>query len=360
MASALRGYARTPLASFGLVVALVYLNQVLFTVYVLRVHHGDPSFIGRYLPAGWFSLASRNPAITMLARSFPGPGLLAVTVLRVQAFLELPVITFAYLAVCSWLSEDCFARAVRLRWPASIAWTAMFCGIEWHLHNPYTTDDLVIRAVAGIVVPLWVARLRVARLRVAGLRVARPAGLPSAGLAVFAVSTGALAYVVLIVYDSALLYNLGHLGAELPGALAALAILVAARYLAPRLRGEPGLGIMTATGAFGWFLVLFFVPALPVRYGLLQGQFALSVAAGMIVVLTAAVLTVRDAARWPGFTWPRWAGEMASAVIAGMVAALAARSIPGSHAESHILWMTSAFLLAATATCALIDATRRS
>lgn len=32
-----------------------------FTVYVLRVHAGDPSFIGRYLPAGWFDMASAAP-----------------------------------------------------------------------------------------------------------------------------------------------------------------------------------------------------------------------------------------------------------------------------------------------------------
>jgi hypothetical protein len=44
----------------GLVVTgLLYLNQVLFTVYVLREHGGDPSFIARYLPEGWFILATR-------------------------------------------------------------------------------------------------------------------------------------------------------------------------------------------------------------------------------------------------------------------------------------------------------------
>ncbi|MCW2932486.1 MAG: hypothetical protein JWM19_3448 [Actinomycetia bacterium] len=348
MASALRKHLRTPLAWFGLTVALIYLNQVLFTVYVIRVHHGDPSFISRYLPPGWFSLASGNPAIRALASAFPNPGLLAVTVLRVQAFLELPFTMLAYLTICSWLGEDYFVRALRLRWPASIVWTAMFCAIEWHLRNPYTTDDLVIRAAAGVVVPLWAGKLRKAPLT--------SAGLTAIGFGVFAVSTGALAYVVLTVYDSALLYNLGHLSAELPGTLAALAILAAARYLASRLRGERGLGIKTATGAFGWFLVVFFVPALPIRYGLLEGQSSLSILAGTIVVLSAAILAARDAMRSPGFTWPHWAGEMTAAIIAGALAALAARSIPGSHSESRILWMTSAFLLAATASCAVIDA----
>jgi hypothetical protein len=53
-------HLRTPLASFGLIVALIYLNQVLFTVYVIRVHHGDPSFIGRYLPERYASGGRRR------------------------------------------------------------------------------------------------------------------------------------------------------------------------------------------------------------------------------------------------------------------------------------------------------------
>lgn len=51
---------------------LVYLNQVLFTVYVIRVRHGDPSFIARYVPPGWFAIA-RGPAIDAVARHFPFP-----------------------------------------------------------------------------------------------------------------------------------------------------------------------------------------------------------------------------------------------------------------------------------------------
>jgi uncharacterized iron-regulated membrane protein len=36
-----------PAVWLAVVTALIYLNQVLFTVYVLRVRHGDPSFIAR-------------------------------------------------------------------------------------------------------------------------------------------------------------------------------------------------------------------------------------------------------------------------------------------------------------------------
>lgn len=78
-----------PGLSLAAVTTAIYINQVLFTAYVIRVRHGDPSFIARYLPPGWFALA-RGPAVAALAHHFPDPGLLAPTVLRVQAFLELP------------------------------------------------------------------------------------------------------------------------------------------------------------------------------------------------------------------------------------------------------------------------------
>ena len=52
-----------PGLSLAAVIAVIYINQVLFTVYVLRVRHGDPSFIARYLPAGWFALAHGQGAI---------------------------------------------------------------------------------------------------------------------------------------------------------------------------------------------------------------------------------------------------------------------------------------------------------
>ncbi|MEV0494006.1 hypothetical protein [Streptomyces atratus] len=61
--AAAAGRSVSPAAAPALVTGLVYVNQVLFTVYVLHVHDGDPSFISRYLPAGWFDLASANPAL---------------------------------------------------------------------------------------------------------------------------------------------------------------------------------------------------------------------------------------------------------------------------------------------------------
>jgi hypothetical protein len=79
-----------PGVPLAIVIALIYLNQVLFTVYVIRVHGGDASFIARYLPGGWFATLSDNPTLQEFARHFPAAGLLAPTVLRVQAFLRPP------------------------------------------------------------------------------------------------------------------------------------------------------------------------------------------------------------------------------------------------------------------------------
>jgi hypothetical protein len=70
-ARAVRGVG--PEMALVAVVVLIYLNQVLFTVYVVRLHSGDPSFIARYLPDGWFALADRNPLIQWLAEHFPAP-----------------------------------------------------------------------------------------------------------------------------------------------------------------------------------------------------------------------------------------------------------------------------------------------
>ena len=268
-----------PVLSLAAVIMVIYLNQVLFTVYVIRVRHGDPSFIARYLPAGWFTLA-RGHAMEALARQFPDPGLLAPAVLRVQAFLELPLVVFAYLTVSRWFSASAYRGARRLVWPASVAWTATFCLIEWSLHNPYTADDIVIRIAAAIVVPLWAGRL-------AGPPPDRVPDLPA--LLVFAASTAALGLVVLTVYDTALLYNLGHLGARLPVTAAALAVLAAARVAAPLLpRRPPGPGVESITRSFGAFLPLFFVAALPVRYGLIGWGTTYVAAAAALVLVTAA------------------------------------------------------------------------
>jgi hypothetical protein len=339
------GRLGSPLASLAAVTGLVYVNQVLFTVYVVRVRHGDTSFIARYLPSGWFALA-HGSAIDTLARHFPCPSLLAPSVLRVQAFLELPFVVLAYLTVCRWFSPSVYRAALRLVWPVSVAYTATFCLIEWSLHNPYTVADIVIRILAALVVPLWTARLSAEAPETSY-------GLP--GLLVFAACTLALGLLVLVVYDTALLYNLGHLGGMLPLAAGAVVILAVAWVAARQVRDRPGRGIESITRSFGWFLVLFFVPALPVRYGLGFGTWYVSAAAALLIVTLAAWRGVRETfARTPGGA-ATWIAQQAAALAAGLCGVAASLLLPAGHAETRLLQTAGAFFVCAVATCALID-----
>lgn len=336
---------RHPGVSLALVAALIYLNQVLFTVYVLRVRHGDPSFIARYLPSGWFTLA-RGGGFAALARHFPAPGLLAPTVLRVQAFLELPFVIFGYLTVCRWCGV--FDQARRLVWPASVAWTAAFCLVEWHLHNPYTVDDLIIRGIAAVAVPLWAARLSPAR--------DDDAGHDPLGLLAFAVSTAALGWLILVVYDTALLYNLGKLSGDLPGAGLAAATLLAARVAAARLPSRtPGRGVGSIGLSFRWFLVLFFVPALPLRYGLNSGMRYLAALTCLVLIGAACAFGIRDAfarfARRPG----PWLAQMAVSTLAGLAAAVPAAIAARGYPEARLLAAAAAFFVVTVTVCAVFD-----
>lgn len=339
-----------PAVWLAIVTGLIYLNQVLFTVYVLRVRHGDPSFIARYLPSGWFTLV-RGGAIMTLAGHFPGPGLLAPTVLRVQAFLELPFVIFGYLTACRWFGV--FDRARRLVWPASIAWTATFCLIEWSLRNPFTGDDLVLRAAAAILVPVWAARLPAA--------CDEGPGHGPFGLLVASLSVAALGGLILVVYDTALLYNLGKLAGELPVAGLAAAALVVARAAAGRLPARPpGRGVASIGSSFGWFLVLFFVPALPVRYGIDSGTRSVAELAGLVLLVAACVRGVRDVLA--GFPGPRgaWLAQMAVATIAGLAVGIPVAMVTRGYPEARLLIAAASFFTVAVVVCAIIDAAGQS
>ncbi|MFJ9871115.1 hypothetical protein [Streptomyces sp. NPDC101165] len=381
LALALRGLGRTgdssatgrsvsPFVALAITTALIYVNQVLFTVYVLRVHDGDPSFVARYLPAGWFDLASRNPALRHLAGHFPAPGLLAPSVLRVQAFLELPFVLLAFATVMRWLDADLYRRIARsAALPlASVSYTAVFCLVEWDLRNPYTVDDLVVRSVAAVLTPILVA-LCAARDRGT---TRTPASVP--GLLVFIGSLGALGVLVLVVYDTALLYSLGRLPERLPLALAAAVLLVSLRRVASRLEGRParrGLTLAFLQHVLRYWLSLFFVPALAVRYGVLFGTPQLAASVALVTAATACVLAARDVlaeARKtvdgsfgppdgqppPGLLLAR---RLGCAVLAGTGAAcLAAWLTPRSYYEVTLLSAAAAFLVATVAVCGFADA----
>jgi hypothetical protein len=276
-------------------------------------------------------------------------------VLRVQAGLELPFVFFAYLTVCWWFGADTYRRALRLAWPTSVAWTVTFCLVEWHLRNPYTTDDLIIRVAAGIVVPLLAGRLPATAPEGGGPQ--RRQGL--AELLTFAVSTAALSWLVVIVYSTALLYNLGLLSPRLPGAMIAIVVLTGARLAAHRLASRapsaPGRGIDLTAASFGWFLVLFFVPALPIRYGLNYGARDLAVAACLVLIVSAVACGAREMlARAPGGL-ASLAGQMTLSVLAGLLGGAASLLLPASYAEVRLLWAAAAFFGCAITACALLD-----
>jgi hypothetical protein len=312
------------------VVALVYLNQVLVTAYVFAAHAGDPGFIARYLPAGWFALVEPDSLLGRVARAVPAAGALEWSVLRVPAFLELPLVLLAYLTACRWFGDEVFARALRQVRLASAVYTATFCLIEISLPNPYTADDVVIRVVAGVLVPLGLGRLRGP---VAG-------AAPLVAAVVSAVGLGGL---VLVVYDTALLYDLGHLGARLPWAAAAGATLLAGRLLARRgpERVRPGTALLSA--AFGWFLVLFFVPALPLRYGLGFGAAPVAAVAGLVIVVVAVVRGFRDVRDRMPVPVALLVGEL----VAGAIGGVAGFALAGGFPEVRLLVATAAALGAA-------------
>ena len=335
-----------PLRSTGfwlaVVTAAIVVNQVLFTVYVLRVHGGDPAFIARYLPNGWFRLAD-GPSMRAFAKAFPAPSLLSPTVLRVQAALELPFVLLAYLTVAGWFDPALRRRLLALP-PLSLAaasYTVAFGLIEWSLRNPYTIQDLWVRAAAAVLTVLLLRRSDGGRGR-------RVTG--AADLVLFVVSAGALGYFVLVVYDTCLLYNLGDLGSYLPLLAVACVGGVGAHLLRRRLRpADAGRALTTLTIGLGWFVALFFVPALPVRYALSFGSRPIAVAAGAVVVVVAAALTVA-----------RMRSGSLSVVPASLVgiavAATTLYALPsGGYPETRLLSAAAAFLLAVTATAALTD-----
>ncbi|MEO3825000.1 hypothetical protein [Actinomadura sp. B10D3] len=341
-----------PEVFLGLVVLLVYVNQVLFTVYVLRVHGGDAAFIARYLPEGWFALED-GPAMRGLADHFPLPELLAPSVLRVQAFLELPLVLLAYCTVLRWLDGGLYRRLAGSWpvWAASISYTFVFCTVEWDLHNPYTVDDIVIRACSAIATPLllqWLARQEDTDCE----------AMSFAQMLLFAVSVWALGHLVLTVYDTALLYNLGHAGGRLPGAAIALCVLAGARWASSRVSvREAGVALSSVVFGLRWALLVFFVPALAVRYGVNFGTPLLAAAAGLVIVLVAGVCALRDSLAGEARTRiALWAVQALVALFAGAATCYAAvRLVTDTYYEAGLLRGAAAGFAVVIAVAALTD-----
>ncbi|MFV2175714.1 hypothetical protein ACFHW2_35005 [Actinomadura sp. LOL_016] len=320
------------------------------------MHDGDVGFVARYLPEGWFALADGS-AMRAVAERVPSPGLLAPSVLRMQAFLELPLVLLAYVTVLRWLDRGLYRRVAGswVVWAASLSYTFVFCVVEWGLRNPYTTEDIVIRVCAAVVAPplvQWLAR-RDADGDGDGARVSSLAQMLA-----FAVSIWALGHLVLTVYDTALLYNLGHLGGRLPGALVAVVVLVAARAASGRLPGgEPGRASASVGIALRYALVLFLVPALAVRYGPNVGSPLLAGAAGLLVCAAAAGFTLREGLSGAGRSRTLlWCGQAFAALLAGGLAGYAAvRAVTDVYYEAGLLRGAAVCFAVAVAVCALTD-----
>ncbi|HSO34180.1 MAG TPA: hypothetical protein VLT33_16710 [Labilithrix sp.] len=278
-----------PLAQLLFVCALLYVNQVLFSAYVLRAHGGNAGFIARYIPGPWFAIGRHDPVVGLLARHVGDGQWLSPSLLRVQAFLELPFTMFAYLAVARLLGRRLYATLCRLPLLGLVAvsFSVTFSIIELALPNPYTHDDLVLRALAAALVPMyiaWIARREAIATDVED----GPSGV--LGLLAFLAGAGAVAYLVLAVYDAFLLYNLAHLPRYAGGLALASLVAAGASFATPRV----DLALRSVIGSWGRspavaicvaslraFTLFFFLPSLSLRYG---GDQAVAVLSGLLVV----------------------------------------------------------------------------
>ena len=338
------GWSVSPGWALAALTGLIYLNQVLVTVYILRVHGGDPGFIARYLPSGNFDL-ERGPALRTLADHWPGPALLAPSVYRIPSFLELPFGLLAYGTVLRFLDAGLYRKVMgsALVWAASVSYTVAFCAIEWDLRTQYTTADIVIRCCSAVITPWLLSRIARADQSTAQTRGA-------IGLLIFTVSTVAFGYLVLAIYDTALLYNLGRLPGRLPDMLVALGVLAGARLLSVRLsdpQAGTGGGVRLILHGLGWALTLFFVPALPVRYGVNFGTPVLAAAAGLLV-MAIAVAAVRPA--------PSVLARVAAAATLGAGCGyLAMHAVADTYYETRLLRGSAVFVAVTLVCCALLD-----
>ncbi|MFI5534357.1 hypothetical protein ACIA8O_38080 [Kitasatospora sp. NPDC051853] len=352
----LRGRERTstgrtvsPAAALAVVVALVYLNQLLCAAYLLRVHGGDPSYVTRYLPEGWFAQPVGNPVVEWLAERLPVPGLFAVTVLRVQAFLELPLVLFAYGTVLRLLGPAPYRRLLGSRplvWAAALSYTVVFGVVEWDLHNPWTGQDLAVRAASALVTPLVVTAL--ARRETGGER-----RLGAGGLLGLTLGLWALGQLVMVVYDTALLYNLGHLGGRWPSLLLATAGVFGASWAVDRWPGAGGGETAAALeGVLRWSLAYFLVPALAVRYSVAFGTPLLGALAGLLV----GALALRQGLGGRAGAALPW---LLAGGAAGLVAAyLAVRAVTDTYYESALLRAMAVLLGTTALTCGFADRRR--
>ncbi len=278
---------------FLFVCGLLLLNQVLVNVYILRQHAGSASFVSRYLPRGWFVLATHSTAVKWTHAHLPKAlnRFLPYTILRVQAALELPFVISAYLAIVELLSPALrrfLWRSVLL--PAALlSFTATFCLIEMALWNPFTISDLRWRVSACILgIILW----GLSRLRSRPIAYPTPIGSVER-LLLLLCGGGALSAMVLGIYVLTLLYNLGRLSVLGPGLLVCLGISLGAAALSGRLhRSVASPALFGAFGVLHMFSAVFFVPSLAIRYSREQPSAGIAASIAMLLTILGSVAFV--------------------------------------------------------------------
>lgn len=247
---------------------LLALNQIAFQVYVYEEQGGRTSFIREDFPSIFFShMAPDHPLVRWLVAHLHGAAWLELSVLRVQALLELPFAMLAYLSVAA-LVDRAAARQIAagpLGLFAALSYTVVLCAIEVLLWNRYTVDDLWLRGLAVVLtLPLlrWLAGPPVA------------ADVASwARLASFLLGLGAMAGIVVIVNLVALLYNLGWLSTLGAPLLVFTALFALARRWSARPQAQSGSLLVRTAFAFGRrFVLIFSAPALAIRYGWTHDQ----------------------------------------------------------------------------------------
>lgn len=277
----LRHGALHPLTQFFVTCFVIGINQVVFSAFTLAVHHGDPSFLKRYLGDGWCAVDLHHPLVRFVASFISAKEehpILLLSALRVQAFLELPFTIFAYLAVTRMLSASLYRRLTSL--PiivlVGVFFTAPFCLAELSLPNPWTNDDLIIRLVAAFAVPayVWIISRRELPRPITD---SRPTAL---SLLTFLAGAGAIAVIVLALYDAFLLYNFAHLARYSHAILVSVIVATlasiftprridatVARFIRPRSSfGQTSFAIGAIQHALVFFAAIFFVPSLSIRY----------------------------------------------------------------------------------------------
>lgn len=313
-----------PWAALVVVTAALVLSQLLVVLHVEGAHGGDASYVSRWLGPQWFDLPDWD-ALHRLAQVWPQPDLLAPSVLRVPALLELPFVLLAYLTVASFVAPEVSHRLRQrsLLWAASAAFTVTFCVIEWELRNPWTAGDLLLRVGSGVLTPWCLDRV----LSTRGGSTTQSAGRLVLGLT----SAAALGGLVLVLYDTVLLYNLGRLGDRLPTAYALGVVLVVSRVAARgferrTLPADMGAGTAWLVRLARAGVVAFFVPCLALRYEVTFGSAPLALVGGLVVVVTASALSqpTREAVAHaaPGGV---------AAVLAGLATKRLARGVGGYY-----------------------------